>query len=291
MSKKIIVVGAGGQLANCISDIANKDDNFIFLTHKDLDIADKDSVYKVIIKERPDVVINCAAYTNTTASEKNIKAAYEANSLGPMYLAHACKTADAKLIHISTDYVFDGKSNSPYKETDECHPINMYGLTKYFGEVGVLKENPSSIIIRTSWLYSWYGANFMTKMMSKINEGKEFGVVYDVIGCPTYAGDLADFILQAISTGKYKELSGVYHYSNNGIASRYDFAMEIERIYRGENRYVKPCLSTMFGETIDYPMYAVLDKTKTEDLIYGYIPDWRVSLGKCIESRREKGDD
>lgn len=292
MAKKVLVIGAGGQLGHCIQDLVTKDDDVRFLSHSDLDITNKDDAYREIIGYRPDVVINCAAYVNIYEAEKNIVNAYNVNCLGVMYLAQACKTAEAKLIHISTDYVFDGNANIPYKETDICRPLNFYGITKYLGELTSLKENPETIVIRTSWLYSWYGDNFFTKVLSKLDRGERFGVVYDVIGCPTYAMDLADFILKIVRTDKYLDMKGVYNYSNNGAVSRYDFASAIEKLYRGKNEYIYPCLTTSFNDTVKRPMYAVLDKTKTENILDGHIPNWSEALIRCmnqfsIEEKRQ----
>lgn len=293
MSKKIVVVGAGGQLGRCISDIVTSEysgvvDDFSFLNHKNLDITNQDDVFKTIVGLRPDVVINCAAYTNVNEAENDITAAFDINCMGPRHLAQVCNTVGAKLVHISTDYVFDGKANIPYKETDDCRPINFYGMTKYLGEREVLSVNPESIIIRTSWLYSWYGNNFFTKMITKIDRGEKFGVVYDVVGTPTYAFDLANFIISLIPDEKYKDMQGIYNYSNSGAVSRYDFAAEIERLYTGRKEIVQPCLSTDFIDPVKKPTYTVFDHSKTESVIGKHIPDWRVSLEKCIYSKTEK---
>lgn len=296
MSKKIIVVGAGGQLGRCIEDIIRQDGceaNVTFLSHNDLDITIKDDVYKEIFGCYADVVINCAAYTNVCKAESELVNAYRANVLGPTNLAQACKKVGTKFIHISTDFVFDGKSNIPYKETDNCAPVNFYGMSKYLGELSVLDANPDSIIIRTSWLYSEYGSNFVTKMIEKIRKESVVKVVYDVLGSPTYAFDLAEFILSITREGKINEMSGIYHYCNSGAISRYDFAAEIERKYFGQQIVVKPCLSTEFQSDVDRPVYSVLDRTKTEGIVGKTLPDWNDSLSKCIEKikGRDKGDE
>ena len=291
MANKILVIGAGGQLARCIADIITEADEAIFLTHSDLDITDKDKVYNTIIGKRPNVVINCAAYVNIYEAEKNIVDAYNVNCLGVMYLAQACKTAGSKLIHISTDYVFDGEKNTPYKEDDVCRPLNFYGMTKYLGELTALKENPETIVIRTSWLYSWYGNNFMTKVISKLDKGDKFNVVYDFVGCPTYAGDLAEFIVNIIRNKKYEKMSGVFQFSNNGAVSRYDFAAAVERFYAGQDSHlIQPCLSSSIVDTVKRPLYAVFDKTKVESVIDGHIPNWQDSLKKCVESIKKSDD-
>ena len=282
MGKKILVTGGYGQLGHCIHDLATEEDDITYFSHDELDITNKNDVYRKIIEYRPDVVVNCAAYVNIYEAERNIVGSYNVNCLGVMHLAQACKTAGAKLIHISTDYVFDGENNRPYKETDVCRPLNFYGVTKYLGELTSSEENPETIVIRTSWLYSWYGNNFFTKVLSKLDKGENFGVVYDVIGCPTYAMDLADFILHIIRTEKYKDMTGVYHYSNNGAVSRYDFAVEIEKLYRGKNELIQPCLSTSIVDTVNRPIYAVLDKTKVESILDGHLPNWTDALKRCM---------
>jgi len=282
MGKKILVTGGYGQLGNCIHDLATEEDDITYFSHHELDVTNKDDVYRKIIEYRPDVVVNCAAYVNIYEAERNIVESYDVNCLGVMYLAQACKTAGAKLIHISTDYVFDGENNRPYKETDVCRPLNFYGVTKYLGEITSSEENPETIVIRTSWLYSWYGNNFFTKVLTKLDKGEKFDVVYDVIGSPTYAMDLADFILHIIRTEKYKDMTGVYHYSNNGAVSRYDFAVEIEKVYRGKHELIQPCLSTSIVDTVNRPIYAVLDKTKVESILDEHIPNWTNALRRCM---------
>lgn len=288
MNNKIVVVGAGGQLGLCVRDISTEEDNIVFLTHKDLDITNKEDVFNLIQREQPKAVINCAAYVDIYGAEYNIFDAYNVNCLGAMYLAEACNSIGAKFIHISTDYVFDGESNVPYKETDVCRPLNFYGVTKYLGELTALKSNPDSIVIRTSWLYSWYGNNFLTKVIKKLDSGDKFRVVYDVIGAPTYAFDLAEFIMSIIRTEKCNDMRGVYQYANSGAISRYDFAAEIERLYFGSRNLVQPCLSSTVVDTVKRPVYAVFDKTKAEAVFEKPLPDWKDSLKKCFEKAAPK---
>jgi dTDP-4-dehydrorhamnose reductase len=284
---KVMITGAYGQLGTCLKEMsASYSELMIDLTDYDtLDITDRDAVSKYLGNSRPDFVVNCAAYTAVDKAENDHDAAHRLNALGPENLSLGCRQTGARLIHISTDYVFDGSSNTPYSETHSPNPKSVYGKTKLAGERLVLKQLPESVIIRTSWLYSAHGNNFVKTMIRLGQERNLLKVVFDQTGTPTYAGDLAKAILKIISVSIKDNDSwnpGVYHFSNLGVCSWYDFAVETHKCTSITCK-VEPILSSAFPTVAPRPSYSVLDKSKIQATYGLEIPYWRDSLMKCIQ--------
>jgi dTDP-4-dehydrorhamnose reductase len=279
----ILVTGGNGQLGSCIKDIEKQYDdlNVIYKDYLELDICDLNQVqafFKTNNKQI-DYCINCAAYTAVDKAETEVDSAFEINATGPKNLAIACNEFGVVLIHISTDFVFDGEKTEPYLETDVANPISVYGASKLQGEVEVQKILKEHFIIRTSWLYSEYGQNFLKTMLTLAETRDEIKVVNDQIGTPTYAGDLAEFIVRIINT-EVKHY-GTYHYSNLGEISWFNFA---KAIFEENNSIVKvnPIKTEDYPTTAKRPMYSVLNKSKTEDTFNLVIPLWRDSLIKSL---------
>jgi dTDP-4-dehydrorhamnose reductase len=281
----ILVTGSMGQLGNELL-IASKNYygyEFIFTDVDKLDITDSEQTTKFISNEKPDWIINCAAYTAVDKAESEKEKAYLINSTGVENLVKAIKGTVCRLIHISTDYVYNGKSNIPYSETDDLDPASVYGKSKLVGEKHAL-QHTESLIIRTSWLYSSFGNNFV-KTILKLSREREFlKVVYDQTGTPTYAADLATSILSIIS-GVIKNqtafIPGIYNYSNEGVCSWYDFAVAIiEEAASSCN--ITPVLTEEYPSPAQRPIYSVLNKKKIIETYNLDIPYWRDSLKKCI---------
>jgi len=281
---KILITGANGQLGSEFKELETVNDqyNFIYTDVEDLDITDFLQVSNFIIKNEVDIIVNCAAYTNVDKSEDDIDLAYKINAIGPEVLSNCAFANKCKLIHISTDYVFDGNANIPYKETDSTNPIGIYSKTKYQGECAVLSSGAEAIIIRTSWLYSSYGNNFVKTMIRLGTERNDLGVVSDQIGTPTYANDLAKAIIRILETkGKLNNKNSVYHFSNLGVASWFDFAVEIMKTANIECN-VKPIASNDYPTKATRPHFSVLDKSLIIRDFDIEIPYWRTSLIDCI---------
>ncbi len=284
---KVMVTGAYGQLGSTLSELSTQFSGLqLILTDFDsLDITDRKAVVGYLESNRPDFLVNCAAYTAVDKAETDMDAAYSLNALGPENLAIACRQIGARLIHVSTDYVFDGTHNKPYSEEDLPNPQGVYGSTKLEGEKLVMKQLPESIVIRTSWLYSSYGHNFVKTMIRLGSEKDSLNVVYDQTGTPTFAGDLSLTILKVISQSAINPdywKSGIYHYSNLGVCSWYDFAVEIHKM-AGISCRVTPVLSAAFKTNAKRPSYSVLDKSKIQKEFGIEIPYWRDSLMNCIQ--------
>jgi dTDP-4-dehydrorhamnose reductase len=280
------VSGAYGQLGNEIKELINEYPEWIFLFTdvNTLDITRESEVKNYFDRNKPDFVINCAAYTAVDKAEEDVETAEKVNSLAPGILGRFSKETGARLIHISTDYVFDGEANQPYAEKAKVNPKGIYGKTKLAGEANCLQENPDTVIIRTSWLYSLFGNNFLKTMLRLGNERDELIVVYDQVGTPTYASDLATSILKIIEVSEKKSdkfIPGIYHFSNEGVASWYDFAKEIFEI-SGMECNIKPVLSEQFPTAAKRPKYSVLDKAKIKNTFGLEIPYWKDSLNVCI---------
>lgn len=283
---KILITGSYGQLGSELREIGMQLPNFHFLfTDVDtLDITNEIEVESYFNKNQPDFVINCAAYTAVDKAETEQEIAEKVNALAPEILGKFSKKIGAKQIHISTDYVFSGDANRPYSEEDTVNPQGVYGETKLQGELNCRTENPDSIVIRTSWLYSEFGNNFVKTMLRLGNERKELNVVFDQVGTPTYAADLAQavlLIIQKTEKGTATFVPGIYHYSNEGVASWYDFAtaiFEIENI----QCIVNPVLSEQFPTPAKRPHFSVLNKSKIRDTFGVEIPFWRNSLKVCL---------
>lgn len=239
-----------------------------------------DITKKVELKGPVDFIINCAAYTNVDAAEDNEGIAFKLNCIAPSILAQLALEKGASLIHISTDYVFNGNGTRPYTDTDTPDPVSAYGRTKLAGEKAVISSGCRYVIIRTAWLYSEYGRNFLKTMMRLTSEKTEVKVVNDQLGSPTYALDLARAIMTVVATGINGKNQGIYHYSNEGMCSWYDFASEIARL-GGHEGVVKPCTSAEFPSKVHRPSYSVLDKSKIKDVFGAEAPQWQDSLRVC----------
>jgi dTDP-4-dehydrorhamnose reductase len=281
--KNILVTGGKGQLATCIKDITKdiNDLNFIYVDVDQLDITDLNAVNTFFINNEISYCINCAAYTAVDNAETNKDIAEKVNVLGARNLANACKSNQSVLIHISTDFVFDGLQTNFYTEEDKENPLSIYGLTKLQGEIAIAESLKEHFILRTSWLYSEHGQNFLKTMLRLGAEKDSLGVVVNQIGTPTYAGDLAKVIVAIV--GKKKPRFGTYHYSNEGVASWYDFAKAIFDISNTKID-LSPIKTEAYPTPAKRPNFSVLDKSKIKNYMELEIPYWRDSLEKCIKN-------
>lgn len=284
---KILITGAYGQLGNALNDRLSTlaDTELILTDHLELDITDPKAVDNFLCNAGFNYLINCAAYTAVDKAETDATAAAKLNADAVGILGEYCARYGVKVIHISTDYVFSGESFKPYNEKDEPYPQGIYGRTKLNGEGLLSSFCHDSVIIRTSWLYSEYGNNFVKTMLKKGAELGNLNVVADQIGSPTYAGDLADAICKVLMSDKWHP--GIYHYSNEGVASWYDFAKAIFELSKMEVN-VNPVPTTAYPTPAKRPHYSVLDKTKIKQTFDIAIPYWRDSLKKCLEILQDK---
>jgi dTDP-4-dehydrorhamnose reductase len=288
----ILVTGSNGQLGSEIKDLAfnYKNFNFFFKDLEELNICNSYQLDVFITKNRINTVINCAAYTSVDKAEDDEICAEKVNSEGVSNLVNAVEKVNGKLIHISTDYVFDGNSFLPYLEIDEVNPIGVYGNTKRSGELTLINSDIDGIVIRTSWLYSAYGNNFVKTMLSLGNDRDELGVIFDQVGTPTNASDLAKTCLDILSYNIQSKISTkgkIYHFSNEGVASWYDFAcavMELGKV----NCKVKPIETKDYPTAAKRPHFSVLNKTKIKTDFEIKIPFWRDSLAVCISKLNKK---
>ena len=283
----ILVTGSNGQLGSEIKDLAANYANFsfFFMDLPALDICNSSQLDVFFKDKNINTVINCAAYTAVDKAEQDLDIAEKVNSEGVLNLVNAVQKVQGKLIHISTDYVFDGNSFLPYQELDEVNPIGVYGNTKRSGELAVINSDIDGIVIRTSWLYSAYGNNFVKTMLRLGNEREELGVIFDQVGTPTNASDLAKACLDIFAIQKESKINlngNLYHYSNEGVASWYDFAISIMEL-GGENCKVKPIQTKDYPTLAKRPHYSVLNKSKIKTDFKIEIPYWRDSLKDCIE--------
>jgi len=280
--KKILVTGANGQLGRELQAIAPAfpQFDFLFYDRAALSIADPDAINTFFARERPAYCINCAAYTAVDKAESEKESAYLINGDAVGYLAAACHNTGARLIHISTDYVFDGLSETPLREDDPTGPINTYGASKLEGERQALQHHPEgTLIIRTSWVYSEFGNNFVRTMIRLMKERPSINVVSDQVGSPTYAADLAAAILHIINASSF--IPGLYHYSNEGRISWYEFALAIREDI-GSTCEVHPIPTTQFPTPAKRPRFSLLDKSLIRLTYHLTIPEWRPSLVTCI---------
>lgn len=278
---RILVTGGNGQLGCSLRRAAmGSEDQYIFTDVAELDITDREATLRYVSDNKVDVIINCAAYTDVERAEEDEAKAHLLNATAVGYLAEAAKANDALLIHISTDYVFMGGCCSVLTEESYPQPINAYGRTKLAGEETVRASGCHHIILRTAWLYSEYGKNFVGTILRLTAEREEVRVVSDQLGSPTYAGDLAQAIVRVISKRNFRE--GTYHYTNLGECSWWQFAKEIARLAGHDKCDVKPCTTEEYPTKARRPMSAVLDKTKFLKTFGIEIPEWRESLKKCI---------
>jgi dTDP-4-dehydrorhamnose reductase len=279
-NKTILVTGSNGQLGSELKDaFANKSVNIIYTDVQELDITNKEAVRNFIRVNSINLVINCAAYTAVDRAEDEPQISDLINHIAVDYIASALKEVNGKLIHISTDYVFNGKASSPYHEGDLTSPIGVYGKTKLAGEQAVLASGCDCIIIRTSWLYSVYGANFVKTIMRFARERGELKVIADQVGSPTNARDLARAIVTIVQSQKWE--SGIYHYSNEGVCSWYDFAKAIVDIANIKCK-VNACTTAEYPTKAVRPPYSVFEKTKIKSIHGIEVPYWRDSLIDCI---------
>ena len=282
----ILVTGANGQLGSEIRLLAEKSaDRFIFTDVEELDITDRNAVLGLVRREKIDVLINCAAFTNVDAAEDNLQLAELLNATAVGYLAEAMAAVGGLLVHISTDYVF-GKEvyNTPCTEEMKGTPTGVYGLTKLHGEQAVLASGCRYIIIRTAWLYSEFGRNFLKTMLSLTASRPSVNVVFDQVGTPTYALDLARAIFRIVASAPSPDVCGIYHYSGEGVCSWYDFAYEIARLSGHNECQVLPCHSSEFPSKVHRPAYSVLDKTKIKQTFGVAVPHWTESLRECLHN-------
>lgn len=277
---RILVTGANGQLGSEIRAIeCDYDDHqFFFYNSTEMDITDSFSVLNAFEKCNPEMVINCAAYTAVDKAEDEPEEAFGVNAFGVKHLVHACLQTGASLIHISTDYVFNGKNHRPYVESDNVDPIGVYGKSKRAGEEAILDSNISGLIIRTSWVYSQYGSNFVKTMLRLGKEHDRLNVIFDQVGTPTNAMDLAQAIMAAIDQKeKWNGNREIFHFSNEGVCSWFDFAFAIFEI-SGINCKVNPILTKDYPTKADRPHFSVLDKTAFKNRFNLSVPFWKSSL-------------
>jgi dTDP-4-dehydrorhamnose reductase len=283
---RVLITGSNGQLGSEIRELAfhYKKLDSVFRNSHELDICSFEALQDFIIDHKINAVINCAAYTAVDKAEQDAEIAEEVNSKGVLNLVNALEKVNGKLIHISTDYVFDGNQYMPYRESDSVSPIGVYGETKREGELAVINSTLDAIIIRTSWLYSSYGNNFVKTMLRLGNEKENLGVIFDQVGTPTYARDLAKTCLEILCGDSSEDISkngNLYHYSNEGVASWYDFAISIMEL-AGLNCKVNPIQTKDYPTLAKRPQYSVLNKSIIKTDFKIEIPYWRDSLKDCI---------
>ena len=282
----ILVTGANGQLGHEMQLAAKESENTYVFTdvaegYEKLDITNVDEVRRMVRERNIQVIVNCAAYTNVDKAEDDVVMADLLNNRAVENLAVAAKEADAVLVHVSTDYVFQGDRNVPCREDWPTHPLGVYGQTKLAGEQSLLRVGCRYLIFRTAWLYSAFGKNFVKTMQTLTATKDSLKVVFDQVGTPTYAADLAALLYHIIETGKL-DRQGIYHYSNEGVCSWYDFAKEICAL-SGNVCDIQPCHSDEFPSKVRRPHFSVLDKTKVKAAFGIKIPHWRQSLRRCVD--------
>ena len=292
MANRILVTGANGQLGSELRHAARSSaDGYIFsdvvmtegVETAYLDITNLDGVRTFVAENNINIIINCAAYTNVDRAEEDMDSAILLNATAPENLAKVMKEANGLLVHISTDYVFGGNvQNTPYDEECTTAPTSIYGATKLRGEELIKSVGCRHIIIRTAWLYSAYGNNFLKTMLRLTSERERVSVVNDQIGTPTYAGDLAATIIAIIESGKAEQNEGIYHFSNEGECSWYDFACEIARVAGNTRCEICPCRSSEYPSKVTRPAYSVLNKSKIKRTFNVAVPYWTESVARCI---------
>lgn len=286
----ILVTGANGQLGHEMLSVAEKSgDKFVFTDvaggYERLDITDVEAVRRMVAEREIEVIVNCAAYTNVDKAETDVELADMLNNKAAGNLAQAMKEVDGTLIHVSTDYVFQGDRNVPCREEWPTNPLGVYGKTKLAGEKSIEATGCKHIIIRTAWLYSKWGKNFVKTMQNLTATRDTLKVVFDQVGTPTYAGDLAAVIGHIIGSGQLDK-TGVYHFSNEGVCSWFDFAKAICEL-SGNTCDIQPCYSEEFPSPVERPHFSVLDKSKLKSTFGVTVPYWTDSLKKCIAELAE----
>jgi dTDP-4-dehydrorhamnose reductase len=280
--RKILVTGADGQLGKELraQEILFPDSQFLFFSRSELSVEKEEELRLVFEREKPSFCINCAAYTAVDKAESDRDNAFLINAEAVGLLAKTCRSVSSRFIHISTDYVFDGNSSRPLLENDQTAPINVYGESKLRGEELARKEDPGALIIRTAWVYSEFGNNFVKTMIRLMKEREAVNVINDQIGSPTYAADLASAILKICHTEKF--VPGIFHYSNAGRISWYDFACAIKEL-TGSRCKVNPISSSEYPTAARRPKYSLLNTAKIASTYSLAIPEWKSSLEKCLE--------
>ncbi len=278
----ILITGCHGQLGNEIQRLEADHTHHTFYNtdHAELDITDSAAVEHFVAEHDIDGIINCAAYTAVDKAESDEELCTTLNATAPAYLARAVGQRGGWMVQVSTDYVFDGTQHTPYVETDETRPNSVYGRTKLTGEFNVLKFCQQAMVIRTAWLYSAFGNNFVKTMIRLGHERQDMGVVFDQIGTPTYASDLAVAIMTAVEQGIQP---GIYHFSNEGVTSWYDFTKAIHRLAGITTCHIRPLHTAEYPSAAPRPSYSVLDKTKFKTTYHMEIPHWEDSLKSCID--------
>jgi len=284
--KTVLITGANGQLGQALKQIAGDYPAFSFLytDYTELDITNEEAVNAFFSEQEIHACINCAAYTAVDKAESEEELAFRLNFEAVMHLANACQAHNARFIQISTDYVFDGKKNTPYTEEDDTDAQSIYGSSKLRGEATALGINTDTIVIRTAWLYSQYGVNFVKRMRELMQEKDSLNVVFDQAGTPTYAVDLAQVLLSVLSKAidAPGTLGGVYHYSNEGVLSWYDFAIAI-RDMSGLSCNIQPVTSDKYPTPAKRPAYSVFNKQKIKETFGIEVPYWKESLAVCLK--------
>ena len=282
---KILVTGSNGQVGSELRELAAGYEGyeFLFFGREDFSIQDESFVKKILEQEQPDYLVNCAAYTAVDQAEKEQEQSMLINGRAVGYLAAACKANGTRFLHISTDYVFNGTATQPIREDSSTDPVNYYGQTKLEGEQQAMRENPASIIIRTSWVYSSYGKNFVKTMMRLMREKDSLGVVNDQRGAPTYARDLAEAILHIITNQSW--VPGIYHFSNEGNISWYEFAEEIRSQIQSTCQ-VNPITTDQFPTPARRPSYSVMDLDRIRSTFGIRTRNWKDSLRDCLAKIR-----
>ncbi len=281
--KNILVTGSNGQLGNAIRELATQypELNFYFTDVAELDICDPNAISDFLADKQLDYVVNCAAYTAVDKAETDLSLCDKLNNTAVGYLAKAAVEKGARMIHVSTDYVYSGSACKPYTEEDDTAPVSAYGITKLAGEESLFNHCKDAVVLRTSWLYSEYGNNFVKTMIRLGNERDSLGVIFDQVGTPTYAADLARAILTIVSANEDFQ-PGVYNFSNEGVCSWYDFAVKIHELAGVANCHVKPIETADYPTPATRPHYSVMNKKKIRS-VYGFdIPHWEASLRLCI---------
>lgn len=283
--KKILITGADGQLGKCLKDIANKlpkdTYSFLFMNHNQFDINNSDLVESYFFSNKIDCLINCAAYTAVDEAERKVEKAFQINADSVGLLAKECAEQNANFIHISTDYVFNGIANESFTEEVLPQPINVYGKSKLEGERLALENNPKTIIIRTAWLYSQYGNNFLKTMLKLFQEKEEINVVNDQKGTPTNANDLAKAIIKIIKNNDKKY--GIFHFTNSGETNWFEFANAIKNLTKSEIK-INPIHSSAYPTLAKRPLYSVLNTEKIKTKYKVKTPEWKVSLKELLNT-------
>ena len=288
MQQNVLVTGANGQLGKSLQDLApqySEDFRFIFTDVAELDITQRDAIREMVKHERVNFIINAAAYTAVDKAESDEAMAYLLNEKAVGNLAEAAKEAGAMLLHISTDYVFDGKSETPYPTDAAPNPLSVYGKSKWAGEQAIQHSGCKAVIVRTAWLYSPYGNNFVKTMLRLATTKESIGVVSDQIGCPTLAADLAGLLIRILQHSDHLQGVSIYHFANQGKISWYDFACEIMRLAEkqmGKSCQVNPITTADYPTAATRPNFSLFDLSKTTKDFNLDIPDWKESLEKTF---------